>query len=362
MFRVGGRQKDYKRVEGRLGWKAADMDKCLIVLLVLVCWTPQGQSADGDKQTPDYCNLSPKDSLDKFECTAYMPQFFYNSTSQECESFIYGGCGGNQNRFGSKKTCLETCHPGPVQEVKPDLSLGPVCVLAFFRESVIFLQSLDLVWHISHVISTTPPLRDMYCRAVQPKSSVCELPPETGPCRAAFHKLFYNAQTQRCEPFIYGGCEGNANRFDSAEECQHLCHPGGSDTQSVGRGPIIVAPKLLPFNDSHLCPGSRDGSCRMNVPRYFYNSTSEECEAFVYGGCEGNGNRFVSRRECHLHCPARDPTSRSRDGARTKIEPMFLRFQCVSFLQRPARVELTYAVITSTTKHRNVKSLFTEAV
>uniref|UniRef100_A0A673B913 BPTI/Kunitz inhibitor domain-containing protein n=1 Tax=Sphaeramia orbicularis TaxID=375764 RepID=A0A673B913_9TELE len=40
-----------------------------------------------------------------------LKRFFYNSTSRSCEVFIYRGCGGNQNRFRSKRECIHTCQP-----------------------------------------------------------------------------------------------------------------------------------------------------------------------------------------------------------------------------------------------------------
>ncbi len=43
---------------------------------------------------PDICKLEPEVGL----CRAYIPSYFYNSTSGTCERFIYGGCGGNDNR------------------------------------------------------------------------------------------------------------------------------------------------------------------------------------------------------------------------------------------------------------------------
>ena len=54
---------------------------------------------------PAHCQLPPVSGL----CEAYMPSFFYNATSKQCEKFVYGGCGGNKNRFQTKESCLESC-------------------------------------------------------------------------------------------------------------------------------------------------------------------------------------------------------------------------------------------------------------
>ncbi|PRW21136.1 tissue factor pathway inhibitor 2 [Chlorella sorokiniana] len=51
-------------------------------------------------------------------------------------------------------------------------------------------------------------------------SEFCTLPADKGPCRAALPSWFYNAATGACEPFIYGGCQGNANRFPDAATCE----------------------------------------------------------------------------------------------------------------------------------------------
>jgi hypothetical protein len=39
----------------------------------------------------------------------------------------------------------------------------------------------------------------------------CELQPETGPCRAMFQSFYFNPSKNRCEEFIYGGCNGMKN-------------------------------------------------------------------------------------------------------------------------------------------------------
>ena len=51
----------------------------------------------------------------------------------------------------------------------------------------------------------------------------CISPKDTGPCRAAFKKWFFNVATGQCELFIYGGCMGNKNNYDSIESCKQSC-------------------------------------------------------------------------------------------------------------------------------------------
>ena len=52
---------------------------------------------------------------------------------------------------------------------------------------------------------------------------VCLFEPEVGPCDGDFPRWFYDASTGSCELFSWGGCEGNANNFSSAFDCQARC-------------------------------------------------------------------------------------------------------------------------------------------
>lgn len=52
---------------------------------------------------------------------------------------------------------------------------------------------------------------------------ICNIDRDSGPCRAYFVKYYYERNTGRCEPFVYGGCGGNGNRFSSINECEHIC-------------------------------------------------------------------------------------------------------------------------------------------
>ena len=44
------------------------------------------------------------------------------------------------------------------------------------------------------------------------------------------------------------------------------------------------------------------GPCEAEIPSWYYNSESGECEMFTYGGCGGNNNRFATQEACQLRC------------------------------------------------------------
>jgi len=53
----------------------------------------------------DICTLQPVTGL----CEAYIPSYYWNIATRQCEQFIYGGCGGNLNRFSDMESCREQC-------------------------------------------------------------------------------------------------------------------------------------------------------------------------------------------------------------------------------------------------------------
>ncbi|KAH8392340.1 hypothetical protein KR215_006244 [Drosophila sulfurigaster] len=56
------------------------------------------------------CGLPPfLDGDGKVACRAYMPRWSYDLKTNECVRFIYGGCGGNANKFGSYHECIKRC-------------------------------------------------------------------------------------------------------------------------------------------------------------------------------------------------------------------------------------------------------------
>lgn len=50
--------------------------------------------------------------MDRGLCRAKELRFFYNYSTGRCRPFSYSGCGGNENNFVSKKSCLRICKKG----------------------------------------------------------------------------------------------------------------------------------------------------------------------------------------------------------------------------------------------------------
>ncbi|MGH0136842.1 UNVERIFIED_CONTAM: hypothetical protein FKN15_020357 [Acipenser sinensis] len=53
--------------------------------------------------------------------------------------------------------------------------------------------------------------------------AVCSLDAETGPCRAMMPRWYFDLDARRCVRFVYGGCGGNRNNFESEEYCMAVC-------------------------------------------------------------------------------------------------------------------------------------------
>nr|XP_039258637.1 papilin-like [Styela clava] len=107
---------------------------------------------------------------------------------------------------------------------------------------------------------------------------VCKQEKYPGPCKANMPRYYYNTESKRCERFIYGGCQGNENNFKTLKKCQRTC---GHD----------------------ICKQPKDsGPCEAAISRYFFNTKSQACEQFFYGGCEGNDNNFETLQKCQSKC------------------------------------------------------------
>ncbi|XP_023174676.1 male accessory gland serine protease inhibitor [Drosophila hydei] len=61
---------------------------------------------------PDLCSEQHSKAgmeQDGAACMAYMPSWTYDSSKNACIEFVFGGCGGNKNQFGSQSECEKAC-------------------------------------------------------------------------------------------------------------------------------------------------------------------------------------------------------------------------------------------------------------
>lgn len=121
---------------------------------------------------------------------------------------------------------------------------------------------------------------------------------DPGPCMASYPRWFYNKNKGKCDQFAYGGCQGNANNFITYKNCQQICEVKNVQEDESKMGRMIVFEE--DEDDQNPClmiPSS--GPCRAQMPRFYFDNNDKICKKFLYGGCAGNENNFVTLQECN---------------------------------------------------------------
>lgn len=90
----------------------------------------------------DICSLPPDNSKTTGRaCMAFVPSWTFNSTSNKCESYVYGGCGKTANLFRTEEACQSTCgSTASKNQLKPLMKSNLIihCINFFiFQETVI---------------------------------------------------------------------------------------------------------------------------------------------------------------------------------------------------------------------------------
>ncbi|XP_076052584.1 uncharacterized protein LOC143032008 isoform X1 [Oratosquilla oratoria] len=55
------------------------------------------------------------------------------------------------------------------------------------------------------------------------KDDVCYQKFDIGPCDSIEERFGFDVEMGRCRDFVYGGCGGNSNNFETLEECKGAC-------------------------------------------------------------------------------------------------------------------------------------------
>lgn len=66
--------------------------------------------------------------------------------------------------------------------------------------------------------------KHLYQDVDKPWLNDLELPSESGRCMAYMIRWAYSVTENKCSTFIYGGCNGNLNRFMSETDCYQAGH------------------------------------------------------------------------------------------------------------------------------------------
>lgn len=104
---------------------------------------------------------------DKRQCGRQQVRWFYDHKRSTCSTFAWGGCEGGGNQFETYEECRASCA----------------------NETV----------------------------------NICTFPAVQGPCKLWEARWAYNSLMKQCHAFVYSGCEGNKNNFESREVCEETC-------------------------------------------------------------------------------------------------------------------------------------------
>jgi hypothetical protein len=89
---------------------------------------------------------------------------------------------------------------------------------------------------------------------------LCDLPLEIGTCDGAGHPYGYSPEAAACVQFLYGLCGGNANRFDTLDECNTVCAGRADSCMLCPDGKCVAPDDAGPKTSCASCPKSRDSN------------------------------------------------------------------------------------------------------
>uniref|UniRef100_A0A0N5CCW1 Kunitz/Bovine pancreatic trypsin inhibitor domain protein n=1 Tax=Strongyloides papillosus TaxID=174720 RepID=A0A0N5CCW1_STREA len=257
------------------------------------------------------------------DCSENLQRYYYNPLIKQCVIFSYSGCQGNDNNFDTLLQCQETC-----KNISPE----PRC-----PQGQAYKDSYGNFVNCNEG-STTTLVPNYFCfndgqtsGLCPTKSYTCSLNSDKGvQCGAGTSfKYYFNPNKNSCEAFQYLGCDGNSNNFQTLEACEEYC---GISCPNGGQPLRDHQHQLISCSDNESCPATHEctelsikgsvssrccptrghicsqppqtgTSCISNpITRYYFNIVTSQCSKFLYNGCNGNLNNFLSESQCNNFC------------------------------------------------------------
>ncbi|KAF6079546.1 serine peptidase inhibitor, Kunitz type 2 [Phyllostomus discolor] len=129
----------------------------------------------------------------------------------------------------------------------------------------------------------------------------CRVPKVVGRCRASFRRW----------------C-GNDNNYLTKEKCLEKCAgftentvDGLATSRNGTDSSIPSVPGRRDFDDpssdvfdyeEHCTAKAVTGPCRASFLRWYFDAEKNSCDNFIYGGCQGNKNNYLSKEACMSRC------------------------------------------------------------
>lgn len=218
----------------------------------------------------------------------YTTRWYYDTTDARCRQFYYGGFGGNTNNFHTEHSCTERCKrpdvvpsvaqpvavQSPSERQQPQQTGRPANATQFSKADCLLdsdageCRVAERRYHYNRHEGVCQVFTYGGCggngnnfhtagdceRSCENARDTCELPPFAGDCDEQLTRFYWDARSDQCVEFEYGGCNGNSNNFATAEECAQRCDRKNQqiDSQSVSRN-----------------GGDHGSGCNLNTFRFF---------------------------------------------------------------------------------------------